>query len=77
MVQPERMDQATASSADYAILYHRAFAEYKLRALWNVRELMNPTPEEAALITHSLRVEGDLNARTLAEQLERACHAAL
>ena len=76
MVQPERMDQTTADPEDFATLYHRAFAEYKLRALWNVRELENPTAEEASLITRSLRVEGDLNARRLAEQIERACRAA-
>jgi hypothetical protein len=76
MVQPERMDEAAAPSQDFATLYHRAFADYKLRALWNVRELEHPTAEEAMLITRSLRVEGDLNARRLAEQIERACRAA-
>ncbi len=77
MVQPERMDESPAPSEDFSTLYHRAFADYKLRALWNVRELEHPTPDEALLITRSLRVEGDLNARRLAEQLERACRAAL
>jgi hypothetical protein len=64
------------SQADFEALYHRAFAEHRLRALWNRRELEHPTPEEALTITRSLRVEGDLNARRLAEQIEQACRAA-
>jgi hypothetical protein len=62
---------------EFESLYHRAFADFKLRALWNVRELEHPTAEEALVITRSLRVEGDLNARRLAEQIERACRATL
>lgn len=62
---------------DFETLYHRAFADYSLRALWNVRELKHPSPEEALTITRALRVEGDLSARHLAEQIERACRAAL
>ena len=65
------------SEPEFENLYHRAFADYKLRALWNVRELDHPSPEEALIITRNLRVEGDLNARSLAEQIERACRAAL
>jgi hypothetical protein len=57
-------------------LYHRAFAEYGLRALWNQREVAHPTPDEALTVTRSLRVEGDLGARRLAEELEEACRAA-
>jgi len=71
------MDKETAPSEDFSTLYHRAFADYKLRALWSVRELEHPTAAEAFLIARSLRVEGDLDARRLAEQLERACRAAL
>jgi hypothetical protein len=62
---------------EFEALYHRAFADFKLRALWNVRELDHPTAEEALAITRSLRIEGDLNARSLAEQLEQACRATL
>ncbi len=68
---------AEPSQPGFEFLYHRAFAEFKLRALWNVRELEHPTVEEALIITRSLRVEGDLNARRLAEQIERACRATL
>ena len=69
--------QKTVSVPDFERLYHRAFADYKSRALWNVREIEHPTAEEALVITRSLRVEGDLRARGLAEEIERACRAAL
>jgi len=36
----------------------------------------NPSCEDALAITRSLRVEGDLKARRLAEQIEKACHVA-
>ncbi|MCE5230507.1 hypothetical protein LLG95_13065 [bacterium] len=62
---------------DYRALYRRAFAEYGVHALWNKRMLDDPTPEAALVIARSLRIEGDRNARVLAEQIERACHAAL
>lgn len=64
------------TDTDYEALYHRAFADYKIHALWNIRELEHPTPEEAMTITRSLRIEGNLNARRLAEQIEQACRAA-
>jgi hypothetical protein len=62
---------------DFAALYHRAFAEFGAMALWSTRELADPTPEDALAITRSLRVEGDLRARRLAEQIEQACRAAV
>jgi hypothetical protein len=37
----------------------------------------DPTPADALAITYTLRVEGDLQARRLAEQIEQACRAAL
>ena len=64
-----------SAGRDVEALYHRAFADFRLRALWNVREMEHPTVEEALGITRNLRVEGDLNARRLAEQIERACRA--
>lgn len=67
----------TESTLDFENLYHRAFAEHRVRALWNVREIEHPTPEEALIITSRLRTEGNLNARRLAEQIEQACRAAL
>ena len=68
---------AGTSQADYESLYHQAFADFRLRALWNVGELEHPTAQEALAIARNLRVEGDLNARRLAEQIEKACRAAL
>jgi len=65
------------ADTDFEALYHRAFAEYGIHALWSYRELEHPTPEEAMTITRSLRIEGNLEARRLAEQIERACRAAV
>ena len=62
---------------EYEVLYHRAFADYGAWALWNLREFEHPTPAQALVITRSLRIEGDLNARRLAELIEKACRAAL
>jgi len=61
---------------DYATLYHRAFEKFGARALWSSRAVPEPTPADALAITHSLRVEGNLEARRLAEQIEKACRRA-
>jgi hypothetical protein len=58
-------------------LYRRAFADYGSRALWNIRQLDQPTVEEMLAITRQLRAEGNLDARRLAEQIEQAAHAYL
>jgi len=57
-------------------LYRRAFAEYGPIALWSSRPVPDPTPADALAITRGLRVEGDLSARRLAEQIERLCRDA-
>lgn len=44
-------------------------------ALWSSCPVPNPTPQDALAITRSLRVEGNLEARRLAEKIEQACHA--
>jgi hypothetical protein len=62
---------------DYVSLYRRAFAEYGTHALWNFRAFEVPSPEDALIVARSLRIEGDLAARRLAEQIEQACHAAV
>jgi len=62
---------------DVVRLYRGAFAEYGTRALWNWRALEQPTITQALAIAESLRVEGNLKARALAEQIEQACRAAL
>lgn len=61
---------------DYADLYRRAFRDYGVKALWNKRALDAPTPDDALVIARALRNEGDLQARALAEAIERACDAA-
>jgi hypothetical protein len=58
-------------------LYHTAFAEFGTRALWNWRELEQPTITQALAVADSLRMEGNLAARALAARLEEACRAAL
>jgi hypothetical protein len=60
---------------DFARLYRQAFAEYGTRALWNKRVLEEPTKEDALVVARALRVEGNRDARQLAEQIERACRA--
>ena len=61
---------------DYATLYRQAFTEFAASALWSSRAVRNPTPEDALAITRSLRLEGDLRARRLAERIEEACRRA-
>lgn len=58
-------------------LYRRAFTEYGAQALWNKCMLEEPAPEDALVIARALRIEGDWEARKLAEQIEKACRAAL
>ena len=62
---------------EYVALYRQAFERYRVVALWHRRQFDSPTLEQALLIARPLRVEGDLGARALAEQLEKACRAAL
>ena len=66
---------AHPSQPDYVRLYERAFKEFGMMALWSSRPVSHPTPADALAITHSLRVEGNLQARRLAEEIEQACHA--
>ena len=58
-------------------LYRRAFAEFGSRALWNVKQYDDPSPEQMLAITRQLRTEGDMGARRLAEQIEQAARAHL
>ncbi len=57
-------------------LYRQAFAEYGAIALWSSRPVPRPTPGDAMAITWSLRVEGDMKARRLAERIEQLCRDA-
>ena len=71
------MDEQATKSGDYASLYRQAFEEFGVSALWSSKPVPYPTPADALAITRSLRVEGDLRARRLAEQIEQACRAAV
>jgi hypothetical protein len=62
---------------DFATLYRRAFAQYGTQALWNKRMLEEPTPDDALVVARALRIEGDRDARKLAEEIEKACRATL
>jgi len=66
---------AEAVQSDYVSLYNRAFEEYRAHALWHMRRFDEPTAEDALAVARTLRIEGDLSARRLAEQIEQACHA--
>ncbi|MEO8727220.1 MAG: hypothetical protein ABI383_13985 [Acidobacteriaceae bacterium] len=70
------MSNQPTSTGDFRELYRRAFQQFGPSALWSSRPVLNPTPADALAIVHSLRVEGNLEARRLAEQIERACRAA-
>jgi hypothetical protein len=69
--------ESLVESAEFMALYRRAFAEYGAQALWNVRALDAPMPEDGLVVARALRVEGDMGARFLAEEIERVCRADL
>jgi hypothetical protein len=69
--------QELPSKDDLVELYRRAFSEFGTRALWNVKRLDHPTVTQILAITRQLRTEGDMAARHLAEQIERAARADL
>ena len=68
--QPETLPELTT-------LYRRAFDDYGAQALWNMRVFETPTQEDALVVARALRVEGNMNARGLAEEIERVCRASL
>ena len=70
------MTGGLSQTDELAILYRRAFAEYGTHALWNMRAFDNPTKDDALVVARALRIEGDREARRLAEQIEQACRAA-
>ena len=60
-----------------ASLYHQAFRDFGVRALWNRQEGDAPTITQALTIANCLRTEGNRESRALAAQIEQACRAAL
>jgi hypothetical protein len=77
MEKEASMAMEREQTPDYVTLYRRAFAEYGVLALWNIRSFDNPEPGDALVVARALRNEGNLWARQLAEDIERACHAAV
>jgi hypothetical protein len=67
----------TPAPADVRGLYREAFRDYGLRALWSSRAADEPTIADALAITESLRVEGGVAGRRLAERIVEGCRAAL
>lgn len=65
------------ASDEIVALYRRAFDEFGALALWSSRAQRHPTAADALAIAHSLRVEGNMAARRLAERIEELCRAAL
>jgi hypothetical protein len=70
------MHDALLENDDLASLYRRAFAEYGMQALWNMRPIDDPTPADALAITKALRTHGGMEGRRLAERIEKVCRAA-
>ena len=74
---PNEHECRTTTPAEPREAHRRAFAEYGARALWNKRELEAPTSADALVVARASRVEGNREARRLAEQIEHACRATL
>ena len=75
MVKTGGMDDTPEEPNDFTSLYRRAFAQYGIEALWNMRPLEDPTPADVLAITKALRTHGGMEGRRLAEQIERVCRA--
>jgi hypothetical protein len=73
----KRHGAATPAPADLRVLYQQAFRDYGLRALWSSRPVNEPTIADLLAITESLRVEGGIPGRRLAEQIVTPCRATL
>jgi hypothetical protein len=69
------MSAQSTQPEDLASLYRRAFDDYGVRALWNMRPVSNPTPADALAITKALRTHGRMEGRRLAERIEELCRA--
>jgi hypothetical protein len=69
------MNEQSSRPDDLGDLYRRAFSDYGTRALWSMRTIENPTPEDALAITKARRTHGGMDGRRLAEQIEGLCRA--
>jgi hypothetical protein len=70
------MSEQFDPTSRFVELYHRAFADYRVQALWNMRMVDDPTSADALAITRALRTHGGMNGRRLAEEIESLCNAA-
>jgi hypothetical protein len=69
-------DQQKNSSPDTMTeLYFEAFAKFGIRALWSMRRVERPTIDDALAVARTLRIEGELKARQLAEDMGAAARA--
>jgi hypothetical protein len=71
------MEKSAPAADGYISLYRQAFSQFQAHALWNKRVFEEPTVEDALVVARALRIEGNLDARHLAERIEQACRAAL
>ena len=62
---------------EIARLYNEAFRAFGTQALWSRRPSEKPTIAQALVVAESLRREGNLQSRALADEIEQACRAAL
>lgn len=69
---PSKPDTENGEGESLTALYNRAFTEFGARALWNVKQLDDPDPHIIRRTARQLRIEGDLEARRLAERMEKA-----
>ena len=69
------MNDQAATIEEVVSLYRRAFAEYGIEALWNMRPVENPGPADAMAITRALRTHAGMDGRRLAEHIEKLCRA--
>jgi hypothetical protein len=72
----EKREPLTPERERLRSLYARAFDEYGTRALWNMRRFEEPKPGDILAMTRQLRIEGNLAARRLAEEIEKLVRAA-
>ncbi len=66
---------AAQREAHLRALYARAFDEFGARELWNMRRFEEPTPGDLLAMTRQLRIEGNLAAMRLAEEIEKLVRA--
>lgn len=76
LILMEIMTELFKKRQTLAELYAEAFKKFSTEALWNMRPVENPTPEDALAIARALRTHGNMPGRRLAEQIEQLARAA-